>query len=462
MKTFKIHSLLQKSGWISPAFVTTDENGLITNISADAPSYDEELPFLAIPGMPNGHSHAFQYAMAGLTEHLPASQATDDFWTWRHFMYKLASQMSSKDVFNVARQLYARLLCFGFTSVAEFHYLHHDPQGRPYANQLEMTAAICEAAKFVGMQITFFPVYYNQSTFGKPHTDGQKRFIFGNVGAYETFVHLVRDFISKNFPQFKIGTSVHSLRAAKQSEVVQILSSPPVDGPIHIHIAEQTKEVDDCVAAWGKRPVSWLMDNVELSKKHSLVHSTHVTKDEVARLARSGAQVVLCPTTEANLGDGIFPLVEYLNAGGSIAVGTDSHIGVSAFEELKWLDYVQRLNVRKRNVLCKTPGDDSGTVLFHKAWQGGQISLGEDAENYFQKGKPFTGLLVDKNHAHLCERPKERLLSSIIYGADPTMIAGTIVRGKRLCTSLRHEKEGLIRADFEATMKRLRDEGLYR
>ncbi|MGE0174140.1 MAG: formimidoylglutamate deiminase [Oligoflexales bacterium] len=461
MKTFKIDSLLQKNGWLSPAFVTVDDSGTIVAVASSAKQYDQELPFLAIPGLPNAHSHAFQAAMVGLAEHLPPLQQTDDFWTWRHFMYKLALQLSPEDVHSIARYLYARMLCFGFTSVAEFHYLHLDPQGKPYSNPLEMTEALCDAAHSVGMQMTLIQVYYNQSTFGKPPTVEQRRFIFPNVGAYEAFVHKSESYVRKAFPEFKIGTSVHSLRAAIQEDVVKILASPIIEGPLHLHIAEQMREVDDCLAGWGKKPLTWLLDNVPIGPNHNLVHSTHVTKEEVARLARSGAQAVLCPTTEANLGDGVFPLVEYLALGGQIAVGTDSHVGINAFEELKWLDYVQRLMTRKRNVLCKTAGDDSGALLFDKAWAGGNAALGTPSNDYFEKGKPFTCLLIDPNHPYLVERPRERLLSSMIYGGDPTLMVGTIVKGRRLCENLHHCEESAIRHEFEKTMTRLRDRSLY-
>jgi formimidoylglutamate deiminase len=448
LKTIQLAGILTKEGQFKKARISVNAAGKITAIDGnDKGSYEEDWPYYVIPGFTNNHSHAFQFAMAGLAEHLPMGQTQDDFWLWRNLMYNLALTIKPEEMKAIAEYLYHRMLAFGITAVCEFHYLHNDTDGKSYNRPVEMSLAIMEAAHNAGIHLTMIPVYYHNGDFDQPAFPGQRRFLFESPDKYLELVETLKNERDSRFPDMIIGQGIHSLRAASQTDAKLLLKAPG-DMPIHLHIAEQTKEVDQCLKSWGKRPVEWLLDNVDLSRAHSLVHSTHMSDTETDRLAKTGAQVVLCPTTEGNLGDGIFPLRRFIRAGGAFTLGTDSHVGFNMFEELRWLDYVQRLAARKRNVACFDSEDDSGEILFRTAWFSGQSSLGTPRADYFEVGQDFDGILLDPQHPGLYARHGERVLSSVIYQSDHTMIKGTITKGRLMAKSFEHLNDLEVSAEY--------------
>ena len=311
-----------------------------------------------VPGIANLHSHAFQRAMAGLAER--QTHAEDSFWTWRETMYRFAARFEPDTLQAVAAQLYAEMLEAGYTSVCEFHYLHHAPDGRPYADPAAMSRALIAAARDTGIRLTLLPVLYMTGGFdGRALSERQRRFghaLDGYLRLFET-LHREQD------AMLRVGCAFHSLRAVPPDALRGAIAALPHDAPLHIHIAEQVGEVQDCVALRGARPVEWLLANAPVDARWTLVHATHLTGEETLGTARSGATVAICPTTEANLGDGLFPLRAYLDANGAFGIGSDSHISVSPVEELRWLEYGQRLATRHRNIAVGARSNSVGETL---------------------------------------------------------------------------------------------------
>ncbi|MEE8499088.1 MAG: formimidoylglutamate deiminase, partial [Kiloniellales bacterium] len=344
---------LLPDGWARDVLFEIAPEGALARVTVGAPpGAAPHAAGVVLPGMPNLHSHAFQRAMAGLAER--AGPKDDSFWTWREVMYGFVRQLSPDQVEAIAAQLYVEMLKAGYTAVGEFHYLHHDPDGRPYADPAEMSRRVIAAAKASGIGITQLPVLYGFADFGgQPAHAGQRRFL----NHPERFLRLVEILIgdTRDDPQVAIGIAPHSLRAVTHETLVAALEgldALDARAPIHIHIAEQRGEVRDCIEWSGLRPVEWLLENAAPDPRWCLVHATHVTEEEARRLAASGAVVGLCPTTEANLGDGVFPAPAYLAAGGAFGIGSDSHVSVSPIEELRWLEYGQRLSLGRRNLLA--------------------------------------------------------------------------------------------------------------
>jgi formimidoylglutamate deiminase len=331
-------------GWADHVLIEIGEDGTILRVTPDsAPGESERASGPVLPAIPNLHSHAFQRAMAGRAEHAAGSE--DSFWTWRQVMYGFVGKLDPDSLEAIAAQLYVEMLKAGYSSVAEFHYLHHDTDGRPYADPAEMSWRILAAARTAGIALTHLPVLYAAGGFGRvPAGAGQRRFLNGA----ESFLQIVDRVAqaAKDAADLRVGIAPHSLRAVPPALLDQVVSELDVvlpGAPIHIHIAEQVKEVEECIAWSGARPVEWLLDHMTVNGRWCLVHATHMTEAETERLAESGAVAGLCPTTEANLGDGFFPACGYLAAGGKFGIGSDSHISVSPIEELRWLEYGQRL-----------------------------------------------------------------------------------------------------------------------
>lgn len=324
-----------------------------------------------LPGIANLHSHAFQRAMAGMAER--QGDPNDSFWTWRETMYAMAARFTPEHLRAVAAQLYLEMLEAGFTRVCEFHYLHHAPDGRPYAEPAAMSQALIEAAKETGIRLTLLPVLYMQGGFdGRALAERQRR--FGH--ALEDYLRLFHRLHAQQNPMLRVGCALHSLRAVAPDAMREVLAALPRQTPVHIHIAEQQAEVDECVAVRGARPVEWLLDNAEVDQHWTLVHATHLEAAEVAGIAQSQAVVAICTTTEGNLGDGLFPLRDYLDAGGRWGVGSDSHVSVSPVEELRWLEYGQRL-IRQRRNIASTPACPSvGETLLQGVWESAATSTG--------------------------------------------------------------------------------------
>lgn len=452
MKFYKFKALLLKSGWMTPAFIGINGSGCITYLSDKAPAdltgETENIDGFALPGFRNAHSHAFQYAMAGQAErHAPG--AKDDFWSWREAMYHCALTMQPDTMEAIAAMLYAEMLRYGYTHVAEFHYLHHDVHGAEYSNPAEMGERLVCAAVTAGMNITLVPVWYQRGDFGKAPFPRQRRFICETRDDYFHLLDASRSVTSK-YPNARLGFGVHSLRAVDANEVVATYREGPADLPFHLHAAEQLREVETAVAALGKRPVEWLLENLPAGRRFHLVHCTHLNDDEVTRLAASGAHVVLCPGTEGNLGDGVFRLTDFARAGGSWSIGTDSQISLNPHEDLRWLDYAQRLVTHSRNTF-----DNGAARLTQTTWNAGNSALGISQPDFFAPGQPFDAVVYDATSPLFARGVMEDLLPSMMYSADSSSLLGTLVNGQWLVRSGNHVRKEGIRTAYEIALRRL-------
>ena len=433
-----------ENGWVSPAYVGVDANGLIQYLSDKAPADSaaiEAVKGLALPGFQNAHSHAFQFTMAGMAEtHPPGS--SDDFWSWREAMYKCAMQMEPDQMESVAAMLYAEMLRKGYTHVAEFHYLHHDKNGRPYTNLAEMGERLIAAAETAGIKITLVPVFYQKGGFGQAPQARQIRFISKNLDEY---FHLLDDTaqVIVGHKHAALGFGVHSLRAVDAGDIIRTFEEGPKNIPFHLHAAEQLKEVADCLSTLKQRPVEWLLNHLPLGERFHLVHCTHLTDEEVDGLAKSKANVVLCPGTEGNLGDGVFRLKDFANANGRWSIGTDSHISLNPLEDLRWLDYAQRLISHKRNTF-----NDGASVLVSKTLQSGRRAMGNPVDEYFKIGQPLDAVVYNSDTPLLLQATQNHWLPAIIYTADSAAIEGTIVNGKWVVRKAAHVAEDSIRKAF--------------
>jgi len=449
---FRFDGLLQREDWLEPAYVGVDANGVIGYLSNAAPSGGtamEAVKGYALPGFQNAHSHAFQYAMVGAAENHP-SGLDDDFWTWREEMYKCALSADPGQVEAIAAMLYAEMLRHGYTHVAEFHYLHHDKNGKPYSNLVETGERILAAAKTSGIKVTLVPVFYQKGGFSQPPQERQKRFISKTTDDYfkllQASATLVRD-----HPDVRLGFSVHSLRAVDGKDIKATFSEGPKDLPFHLHVAEQKKEVEDCLSFYKKRPMQWLLENLPVDGRFCLVHSTHLDDEELKKLARSKANVVLCPSTEGNLGDGIFRMKEYCNAGGRWCVGTDSHIGLNPYEEFRMIDYRQRLVTNKRN----TFSGDAAKYMINEEIATGRKAMGLDYKDHFSIGQPFDAMVIDGKSPQVESARRESLLSKILYTGDSNINLGTIVNGQWIVKRQVHFEQRKIRTAFTKALKEL-------
>jgi formimidoylglutamate deiminase len=453
LKYFQFKALLQLQGWLSPAYVGTDASGTIRYLSDKAPGHSvavESVNGFILPGFQNAHSHAFQYAMAGMAEkHQPGSN--DDFWSWREAMYLCALSMDPEQMEAVAAMLYAEMLRKGYTHVAEFHYLHHDKDGTPYSNLAEMGERLVAAAATAGIKITLVPVFYQKGGFGKEPQPRQRRFISQTVDEYLQLLDDTSHTVSR-YANAHLGFGVHSLRAVDARDVIETFKNGPKTIPFHLHAAEQMKEVEDCFLHLNQPPVAWLLDNLPLNNRFHIVHCTHMNDNEIMRLAQSGANAVLCPGTEGNLGDGIFPLTAYSNNYGNWSIGTDSHISLNPLEDLRWLDYVQRLTTHKRNTF-----DDGATVLINKSTTSGRSAMGISMSNFFEIGHPLDGVVYDGKSPLLKQAGLEHLLQALVYTTDSSAVHGTLVNGKWVVKGHHHSAEREIRKKFRKTLKQLQD-----
>ncbi|MCB0737099.1 MAG: formimidoylglutamate deiminase [Bacteroidetes bacterium] len=453
--TYKFKGLLtEKDEWITPAFVSVDHKGIITSISSEKPSVAEIeiVDGMAIPGFQNAHSHAFQYAMCGLAEMHPAGTNHDDFWSWRETMYKLALSISPDDYQAIATMLYSEMVRHGYTHIAEFHYLHHDVNGQPYNNSTEIGEQLCLAAQTAGIELTLIPIFYQKGGFGKEATEGQKRFLHKDADAYLRFLEETKATTKKY--GFKAVPGFHSLRAV-DAESMQEVANATKGETTHIHIAEQLKEIEDCQTFYGKRPVEWLLYHFEVDSNWHLVHATHLTDAEVAGIANSNAQVVLCPTTEGNLGDGIFPLRNYLSQNGAWSIGTDSHIGLDPKEELRLIDYGQRLTSHQRNTFVNQQSGHSAFNAIKQSWFGGQKAMGINPYSFFEVGNPFNAAVVNAKHPLIAAFGQNNWLSAYLYSGDSTAQLGTIVNGKWRWKQGENESHHKVQEHFTRVMKSL-------
>lgn len=454
LKYFQFKSLLQKAGWISPAYVGVDEKGTIQYLSQNPPAESTAIEFvngLALPGFQNAHSHAFQYAMAGLAENHPTGM-DDDFWTWREEMYKCALSVDPDQAEAIAAMLYAEMARHGYTQVAEFHYLHHDKDGKPYNNLAEMGERMVAAAKTAGIKITLIPVFYQKGGFGQDPQPRQRRFISKTADDYfqllDDSAHAIQ-----HQAHAQLGFSVHSLRAVDLNDIVTTYNNGPKSIPFHVHVAEQKKEIADCLAHCNKRPMQWLLENLPVNERFHLVHSTHLDDDEVKKLAASKANVVLCPSTEGNLGDGIFRMKEYVKLGGHWSIGTDSHIGINPFEEFRMIDYRQRLVTNMRNTI----GGDAAQYLVNESVRQGRQAMGRITSDHFEIGQPLDALVINAGTHLLADTSEKNKLASIVYTSDSSRNLGTIVDGKWVVKNQHHRSGNEIKTAFSKAMKELKN-----
>lgn len=425
MTEFYFDACLLPTGWARAVSATVDEDGRIARIAADtAPATDAVRLGTVLPGMANLHSHSFQRAMAGLTER--RGETEDSFWSWRQLMYAFNDRLTPEHVEAIAALVQVEMLESGFTSVGEFHYLHHGPDGRAYGDPAEMAGRICAAAGATGIALTLLPVYYRYSGFGEaPASHGQRRFL-NDPDSYAALVEAARRHVGA-LPGARMGLAPHSLRAASVKDISAIL--PLVENtPIHIHIAEQIPEVEACLAATGQRPVAYLLDQIDVNADWCLVHATHMDEAETAALARSGAVAGLCPLTEANLGDGLFPAEAYLEAGGRIGIGSDSHIRIDLAEELRLLEYGVRLTGRRRNALAG-PGQSTGRALFDAALAGGAQALHQPACG-LAVGERADFVELDTDHPVLAGRQGDAVLDSWLFCGDSRQVRSVHVGGR--------------------------------
>ncbi|WP_142850339.1 formimidoylglutamate deiminase [Telmatospirillum sp. J64-1] len=452
MRKLFLSKALLPSGWSEGVTVTVDKAGLITQVEKDsAPGQDaERLSGAAIAGVPNLHSHAHQRAIAGLGER--SGDGSDSFWSWRDVMYRALDGMTPEDFEAVAAQLYVEMVKAGYTAVAEFHYLHHDRDGSPYADPAEMSHRAVAAAREAGIAMTLLPVLYNSSGFGgAPTTHGQRRFAHDG----EAFGRLIAGLRGAygQAPDVVLGIAPHSLRAVPPALLAEAVAANP-EGPIHIHIAEQLKEVEDCLAHTDRRPVQWLYENQPVDSRWCLIHATHVEADEIEAMAKSGAVAGLCLTTEANLGDGIFPAEAFLAAGGRFGIGSDSHISVSPVEDLRWLEYGQRLTTHRRTVLAGGPRRATGRRLLEDAQAGGAQACGIKAGR-IAPGCRADLVFLDTDHPLLAERDGDALIDSWIFSGNASLVRHVCVGGQVVVRDGRHPQEDAIAERFKTTLRRL-------
>jgi len=450
MRRLILEHVLLPDGWARNVGLDI-EGGTIAAVHPDAsPEGRERIGGIALPGLPNLHSHTFQRGMAGLAE--TRGPEGDSFWTWRQVMYRFLGSLTPDDVEAIAAFAMMEMLEGGFTSLAEFHYLHHDPDGRPYADIAELSGRIAAAAQATGMGLTLLPVFYAQGGFGgAAPTEGQRRFI-NDVERYSRLVEGARKAVAA-LDDAVVGLAPHSLRAVTTETLAEILSMAG-EGPIHIHIAEQVKEVEDCLTWSGRRPVSWLLDHAPVDRRWCLIHATHLDAREIEGIAASGAVAGLCPITEANLGDGIFQGRDYLAAGGRFGIGSDSNIEISAPGELKQFEYSQRLKARARNVLAQREGQSTGRSLYEMALAGGAQALGRRV-GAITAGHRADFVILDGRHPDLASVSEDRWIDSYVFVAGRSAIDAVMVGGRMVVTSGRHIDRDAIAARYARTMARV-------
>lgn len=450
MKKLILDHALLPHGWARNVGLDIDGGAISAVHQNAAPEGRERIAGIALPGLPNLHSHTFQRGMAGLAE--TRGPVGDSFWTWRQVMYRFLGQLTPDDVEAIATFAMMEMLEGGFTALAEFHYLHHDIDGHPFGDIAELAARIASAAHETGMGLTLLPVFYAQGGFGSAApTDGQRRFI-NDVSGFARLVEGARKAVS-GLDDAVVGVAPHSLRAVTPESLGEVLAVHPA-GPIHIHVAEQVKEVEDCMAWSGQRPVAWLLDHAQVDGRWCLIHATHLDANETRAMAESGAVAGLCPITEANLGDGIFNGPEYRAAGGAFGVGSDSNIEISAPGELKMFEYSQRLKHRARNVLAQSEGQSTGRSLYDGALQGGARALGRKIGS-IKAGHRADLVVLDQTHPDLTSLSEDRWLDSYIFVAGKAPIDTVIVGGRPVVSQGRHQKRDAIIARYKNAITRI-------
>jgi formimidoylglutamate deiminase len=452
---FARHALLPE-GWRRDVLLEWDAHGDLSRVEAQAaPQGVSPLAVpradYVLPGMVNLHSHAFQRALGGLTEF--AGEGPDSFWTWRDLMYRFAARITPEQIEAIAAQLFAECLRHGYTSVCEFHYLQRDTDGAAYARPAETAERVAAAAQATGMGLTLLPVLYSHAGFGEqPLKPEQRRFRTG----VDDILGIVDALSPLRGGQLEVGAAPHSLRAATIGQVRELAAQLPQGRPLHIHIAEQQGEVEQSIAYCGRRPVEYLVEQVDVDGRWCLVHATHLNEGEVAAIARSGAVAGLCPTTEANLGDGLFPLRPFIEAGGRFGIGSDSHVSQSPVEELRWLEYGQRLQHQRRNVAF-TPGQrDVGQYLWQAALRGGAQAAGRKV-GALGVGLRADLLVLDGHHPNLDGVADGEVLGRFLFCGNDNLVRDVLCGGRWVVQGGRHVAQEAIARRYRDAVNELRE-----
>ncbi|MEM9531576.1 MAG: formimidoylglutamate deiminase [Pseudomonadota bacterium] len=443
---FYAQSALLPDGWAHQVRLCV-KDGRFSEVVCDAAAepQDEKISWV-IPGVCNAHSHAFQRALAGHTEQR-SPEGRDSFWTWRERMYALAGQTGPAALTAFARQVYCEMLAAGYTSVVEFHYLHRNPASRNGpATADTMFDALAAAADDSGIRLTYVPVHYERAGFAEEQPEPRQA----------QFHLTIEDFLEHQqrvaaSGRVSVGIGAHSLRAvapASLEKIVAVVEQSEI--PMHIHVAEQRREVEQCVAASGLRPAQWLCDHFAVNHRWSLVHATHLDDEEVESVAASGAAVVLCPTTEANLGDGLFRLPEYLEAGGRLAIGSDSHVSINPFEELRWLEYGQRLQQQERNVVFGRQRH-VGQALYERAVDGGGVAAGSGPAG-IAVGAPADLVVLDPNNSMLIGHDTDTCLDALVFSGYPLPVDRVMSGGTWQVRDGQHRIAPHARAEYAAAV----------
>ncbi len=439
---------LLPDGWADDVLLRIADGRIEEVLPRAAPDDTAVVTGCIIPGLCNAHSHAFQRALAGRTEERsPAGR--DSFWTWRERMYELAAMLDPDLLRAIAGQVYTEMLQSGYTTVVEFHYLHRDPAGK--TGGMGMFGALADAARRTGIRLAYVPVLYERAGFHAPQPEGPQELFSLPLGQ---FLEHHGEAQGRQSERLSVGIGAHSLRAVSERSLAAIAEAGrKAGGPIHVHIAEQQREVDQCLAAYERRPVRWLLENIGVDEQWCLVHATHMDGDETQRLAESGAVVCVCPSTEANLGDGLFPLADFLAHGGRLAIGSDSHISINPFEELRWLEYGQRLATNSRNI-TSLRGAHVGRELFERAVEGGAQASGQ-ATAGLARGAPADLVALYDDDPMLTGHGDESRLDALVFSGYRLPIEGVMVHGEWLVADGEHRYGTQSRKAFRAAIAAL-------
>jgi formimidoylglutamate deiminase len=449
-KLFARHALLP-DGWAKDVLIEWDAGGAITAVTPGAAAAGTESVEYALPGMINLHSHSFQRALGGRTE--KAGDSKDSFWTWRDLMYRFARNITPEHIESIAAQLFSECLRHGYTSLCEFHYVQRAPDGAMYARPAETAERVIAAARLTGIGVTMLPVLYSYSGFGelalKPE---QRRF---KTDAQDV-LRIVEALEPQRDAQVEVGVAPHSLRAASVTQIGEVLATLPAARPVHIHIAEQQGEVQQSLSWSGRRPVQWLLENAAVDQRWCLIHATHLSDDEVSGIVHSGAVAGLCPTTEANLGDGLFPLERFVAQGGRFGIGSDSHVSQSAVEELRWLEYGQRLQHQRRNIAVSATERSVGDFLWQRALQGGAQAAGRPV-GALAPGHRADIVVLDDAHPNMFGLALDEVLGSFVFSGNDNLVKDVMVGGQWVVRNQQHVAQQAIAARFKQTLAELRE-----
>ena len=444
MKQVTAASALLADGWADNVRLTVGE-GRIAGIETGLPA---GAGGVLLPGLCNAHSHAFQRALAGRTERRgPGSK--DTFWTWRTLMYTLAERVGPAELAAVARQVYVEMVASGYTSVVEFHYLHR--ASATCAPSLDMLEALLEAATDSGIRLTYVPILYERGDFDDHELAAQQK---GFGLSLDDYLAHYQEAAQRIGAPHGVGLGAHSLRAVSPASLEILAAQAEADDvPMHLHIAEQQREVERCIEVYGARPVRWLLDRFAVDRRWTLVHATHLDDEELRLLAESGAVACLCPSTEGNLGDGFFRLKEYLAGDGAFAIGSDSHVSINPYEELRWLDYGQRLNLGQRNVAAQA-GSGAGERLYLAALEGGEHAAGRISTG-LAEGSIADLVVIDDQHPAVLGHGTETLLDAIVFSGLPSPIAEVFVHGERMVSGGKHAAAAGAAANYARALQSL-------